>query len=136
LEIDGTQVGDLAACLEEAIIANDLPPPLHFRRTSEGIQVGHDLPIYPPVPNDWYHGPTYPVHVPPADWKEVNIAPLEKEPKIIKMGTQLTDEEIVAYTKLFWEFREVLAWSYLDLKGIPPDIIEHRIHLLLDVKLV
>jgi hypothetical protein len=134
LEIDETQVGDLDACLEEAIIANDLPPPLHFRRTSEGIQVGHDLPIYPPVPNDWYHGPTDPVHVPPADWKEVNIAPPGEEPKIIKMGSQLTDEETVAYAKLFWEFREVLAWSYLDLKGIPPDITEHRIHLLPDVK--
>jgi hypothetical protein len=30
LEIDGTQVGDMNACLDEAIVANDLPPPLHF----------------------------------------------------------------------------------------------------------
>jgi hypothetical protein len=114
LEIDGTQPDDWSAYLDEAIVANDLPPPLHFRRTADGIQVGHDLPIYPPVPNDWYHGPTDPVHVPLADWKEVNIASPEEEPKIIKMGSQLSTKEIVEYSKLFWEFREVLAWSYLD----------------------
>ena len=57
LEIDGTQLEDWDALMEEVII-DDLPPPLHFQRTSDGIQVGHDLPIYPPVPNDWYHGPT------------------------------------------------------------------------------
>jgi hypothetical protein len=96
--------------------------------------VGHDLPIYPPVPNDWYHGPTDPVHVPPADWKEVNIAPPSEEPKNIKMGSQLSAEEIVEYSKLFWEFREVLAWSYLDLKGIPPEITEHKILLVPDAK--
>jgi hypothetical protein len=74
-----------------------------------------------------------PVHVLSADW-EVNIAPLGEESKNIKMGAQLTDEEIIEYTKLFWEFREVLAWSYLDLKGIPLDITEHQIHLLLDAR--
>jgi hypothetical protein len=86
LEIDGTQPDDWSAYLDEAIVANDLPPPLHFRRTANGIQVGHDLPIYPPVPNDWYHGPTDPVHVPPADWKEVNIAPPGEEPKNSRWG--------------------------------------------------
>jgi hypothetical protein len=136
LEIDGIQPDDWSAYLDEAIVANDLPLLLHFRRTVDGIQVGHDLPIYPPVPNDWYHGPTDPVHVPPADWKEVNIAPPGKEPKNIKMGSQLSAEEIVEYSKLFWEFREVLAWSYLDLKGIPPKITEHKILLVPDAKLI
>lgn len=40
------------------------------------------------------------------------------------------NKEIIKYTKLFWEFREVLVWSYLDLKEIPPNITKHRIHLL------
>jgi hypothetical protein len=37
LEIDGTQPDDWSAYLDEAIVANDLPPPLHFRRTANGI---------------------------------------------------------------------------------------------------
>ena len=51
LEIDGTQLEDWDILMEEVIFDN-LPPPLHFQRTSDGIQVGHDLPIYPPIPND------------------------------------------------------------------------------------
>jgi hypothetical protein len=56
LEIDGTHVGNLNAYLNEAIV-----------RTLEDIQIGHDLPIYPPVPNDWYHGPIDAVHVLPSN---------------------------------------------------------------------
>ena len=93
LEIDGTQLEDWDALMEEVII-DDLPPPLHFQRTSDGIQVGHDLPIYPPVPNDWYHGPTKTIDVRPSDWKEINLAREDEEPKIIKIGSQLTDEEV------------------------------------------
>ena len=51
LEIDGTQQEDWDSLMEEVVI-EDLPPPLHFRRTVDGIQVGHDLPIYPPILND------------------------------------------------------------------------------------
>ena len=51
----------------EEVIIDDLPPPLHFQRTSDGIQVGHDLPIYPLVPNDWYHGPTKTIDVRPSE---------------------------------------------------------------------
>ena len=127
LEIDGIQSDDWNAYVDEAIVANDLLPPLHFRRTTNSIQMDHDLSIYPPVSNDWYHGPTDPVHVPLVDWKEVNITPPGEEPKNIKMGSQLSAEEIVVYSKLFWEFRKVLAWSYLDLKGIPLEITEHKI---------
>ena len=97
LEIDGTQPHDWNAYLDKAIVANDLPPPLHFQRIADGIQVGYDLPIYPLVSNDWYHGPTDPVHVPPADWKEVNIASPGEEPKNIKMKSPLSVEKIVEY---------------------------------------
>ena len=66
LEIDGTQQEDWDSLMEEIVI-EDLPPPLHFRRTIDGIQVGHNLPIYPPVPNDWYHGPTKTIDVQPSE---------------------------------------------------------------------
>ena len=71
LEIDGIQLEDWDALMEEVII-DDLPPPLHFQKTLDGIQVEHDLPIYPQVPNDWYYGPTKTIDVRPSDWKETN----------------------------------------------------------------
>ncbi len=49
LEMDGTQIEDLETLMKEEDI---LPDPLHFRRTSSGIEVGYNLPIYPLVPND------------------------------------------------------------------------------------
>jgi len=60
LEIDGTQIKDLDAIMREETI---LPSSLHFQQTSDGLQVGPDVSIYPSIPNDWYHGPTDPIHV-------------------------------------------------------------------------
>ena len=118
----------------EEIVIEDLPPPLHFRRTVDGIQVGHDLPIYPPVPNDWYHGPTKTIDVQPLEWKEINLAPSDEEPRMIKLGSHLTDEEVEQYRHLLLEFIDVFAWSYTDLKGMPPEIMQHTIPLFPDTK--
>ena len=118
----------------EEVIIDDLPPPLHFRRTSDGIQVGHDLPIYPPVPNDWYHGQTKTIDARPLDWKEINLALEDEEPKMIKIGSQLTDEEVQQYKDLMLEFIDVFAWSYTDLKGMPLEIVQHTIPLFPDTK--
>jgi hypothetical protein len=63
LKIDEAQDGNLNAYLDEAIVANDLPPPIHFQRTLEDIQVDHELQILPSTPNDWYQGSTDEVHV-------------------------------------------------------------------------
>ena len=71
LEIDGIQLEDWDTLMEKVLI-NDLTPPLHFQKTLDGIQVEHDLPIYPPVPNNWYHGPTKTIDVRPSDRKEIN----------------------------------------------------------------
>ena len=118
----------------EEIVIEDLPPPLHFRRTADGIQVGHDLPIYPLVPNDWYHGPTKAIDVQPSKWKEINLAPSDEEPRMIKLGSHLTDEEVEQYRQLLLEFIDVFAWSYTDLKGMPPEIVQHTIPLFPDTK--
>ena len=48
IHMDGTQK-------EEAIIeVGKLEEPLHFKTTSTGILVGHDVKYYPKVPPDWY----------------------------------------------------------------------------------
>ncbi len=71
LEIDGTQIRDLETLMKEKDILLD---PLHFRRTSSSIEISYNLPIYPPIPNDWYHGPTNPIHVREVDWKKVDVS--------------------------------------------------------------
>jgi hypothetical protein len=127
LEIDGTQPHHLEGLMDEAEF---LPPPLHVRKTSTNLEVGNDLPIYPTVPSDWYHGPTNPVIVPLHDYQEVDVALQGEEPRLIKMGAQLTQDEIQNYKGLVLEFRDIFAWSYKDLKGIPPAIVQHSIPLI------
>jgi hypothetical protein len=82
LEIDGTQIEDLDAIMREETI---LPSPLHFQQTSDGLQVGPDVSIYPSVPNDWYHGPTDPIHVIENDWVKVPVHHEDEEPKYVKL---------------------------------------------------
>ena len=95
-----------------------LPPPLHFRKTSTNLEVGSDSPTYPAVPSDWYHGPTNPVTVPINDCVDVDVSLEGEEPRPIKMGAQLSPEEIEKFKSLVLEFRDIFAWSYRDLKGI------------------
>lgn len=104
--------------------------PLNFRSTSTGIQVGTDLPIYPPIPKDRFKGPTEQPHASPRDWQEMDISFEDEEPRRIKGGIQLIEEELEAYRALVMEYRDVLAWSYKDLKGNPPEVVQHIIPLI------
>ncbi len=127
LEIDGTQIEDLDAIMREETIS---PSPLHFQQTSDGLQVGPNVSIYPSVPNDWYHGPTDPIHVIENDWVKVPVHREDEEPKYVKFGSQLNEEELGKYKALVMEYRDIFAWSYKDLKGIPPEIAQHTIPLI------
>ncbi len=127
LEIDATQIEDLETLMKEEDILLD---PLHFRRTSSGIEVGYNLPIYPLVPNDWYHGPTNPIHVREVDWKKVDVPYLREEPQFIKVSSQLFAEETKQYKNLVMEYCDIFAWSYRDLKGIPTEVAQHTIPLI------
>lgn len=131
LEMDGTQPYGLEELLNEEDI---LPPPLHFRKTSTHVEVGSDLPIHPQVPQDWYHGPTDPVHIASKDWQEVDVSLEGEEPRPIKVGSQLSKEEVAQYRDLVMEYRDIFAWSYKDLKGIPPEIVQHEIPLFPNAK--
>jgi hypothetical protein len=43
------QIEDLETLMKDKNILLD---PLHFKQTSSSIEVGYNLPIYPPIPND------------------------------------------------------------------------------------
>ena len=52
----------------------------------------------------------------------------------IYIGENFSPEEIAIYTALFKEFRDVFAWSYEEIPGIYPSIVEHEIRTYLDAK--
>ncbi|KAL2610727.1 hypothetical protein R1flu_029300 [Riccia fluitans] len=60
---------------------------------------------------------------------EVNVG-TEDRPKVIRIGATLSPQERQQYVNLLGEFEDVVADDYRDMKGIPPEIAEHRIGLL------
>jgi hypothetical protein len=64
-----------------------------------------------------------------------NISPtipidISVKPRIVEnihIGASCSPEEIVAYTSLFKEFRDIFAWSYEEMPGIDPSIVVHEI---------
>jgi hypothetical protein len=50
------------------------------------------------------------------------------------VGADFSPEEIQIYTDLFKEFRDVFAWSYEEMPGIDPKIVEHEITMYPDAK--
>jgi hypothetical protein len=46
----------------------------------------------------------------------------------VYIGASCSPEEIVTYTSLFKEFRDIFAWSYKEMSGIEPAIVVHEIN--------
>jgi len=56
---------------------------------------------------------------------------ISKTPGIVEnvlIRADCSPEEIEIYTALFKEFRDVFAWSYEEMPGIDPRIVEHEIN--------
>ena len=45
----------------------------------------------------------------------------------VYIGAECSHAEIQEYTELFKEFCDIFAWSYDEMPGINPRIVEHRI---------
>jgi hypothetical protein len=52
----------------------------------------------------------------------------------VNIGADCSPEEIMIYTNLFKEFRDVFAWPYEEMPGIDPRIVEHEITTYPDAK--
>jgi hypothetical protein len=50
------------------------------------------------------------------------------------VGADFSPEEIQIYTDLFKEFCDVFSWSYEEMPGIDPKIVEHEITMYPDAK--
>ena len=54
--------------------------------------------------------------------------------KNFKVGSQCSDEEKMKFAKLLGEFQDVFSWSYEDLHGFYPGLIQHTIPIHEGVK--
>jgi hypothetical protein len=56
----------------------------------------------------------------------LNIGAL-KPPINVKISAQCSDKEEMRFSKLLGEFHGVFAWSYKDIRGFDPGLIQHAI---------
>ena len=68
-----------------------------------------------------------------CDHLEVNIGTIE-EPRMVKIGKTTPIEERVEIVKFLKEYRDVLAFSYDELKVYREDVIQHVIPLKEETK--
>jgi hypothetical protein len=54
----------------------------------------------------------------------------------VNIGSQCSDEEKLKFIELLHEFQDVFAWSYEDLRGFDPTLIQHAIPIKEGIKLV
>jgi hypothetical protein len=54
---------------------------------------------------------------------------IEENPKNIRIYNGLTLEQAKEWLQFFEDTQDVFAWTYKDLKGVPPDICQHQIVL-------
>jgi len=100
IQIDGFQFENIKLILNK----NKLVPPLYFKKTSSGITIESDLPIYPPIPQDWYWGSPKISYAQQNHWKFINVVQKGEEVKSIKVGMQFLN-----YKNLIVEYYDVFA---------------------------
>ena len=54
----------------------------------------------------------------------------------IMLGASCSPEEVDAYTSLFQELCDIFSWSYTEMLGLDPSIVENHINTWPDVALV
>jgi len=54
---------------------------------------------------------------------------MEDEPKNVKIGTSMIVETWKKLIILLQEFKDVFAWSYQDMPGLDPNIVQHKLPL-------
>jgi hypothetical protein len=47
----------------------------------------------------------------------------------VKINAQLETNKVLEMEELLNKFKDVFAWTYKDLKGIPPELAQHKIEL-------
>ena len=66
----------------------------------------------------------------------INISTNPNIVENVHIGTNCSLEEVSIYTSLFKEFHDVFVWSYEEIPGIDPSIVENEIQTYPNAKLV
>ena len=67
-------------------------------------------------------------HFPKDQCDELDIGSPD-QPRQILVSKRLTPDKRETWRKFFKAFSSTFAWSYTDLKGIPPEVCQHHIIL-------
>ncbi|MCO5569648.1 hypothetical protein L7F22_023364 [Adiantum nelumboides] len=70
----------------------------------------------------------------PAIVKEIELAEPGKESKPVFIAQNLTEVEEAVLKELLKEFKDVFAWTYHDMKGVPPSVVQHTIPMISNAK--
>ena len=70
----------------------------------------------------------------PTKVKEVNLVGPREMPKPIFVSVDLNKEEESHWITLLKECKDCFAWSYEDMKGVPPEVVQHTIPIRDDAK--
>jgi hypothetical protein len=54
---------------------------------------------------------------------------INANPQMVKINAWLETSKMMEVEQMLKEFKDVFAWTYKDLKGIPPKLTQHRIDL-------
>ena len=60
--------------------------------------------------------------------KDVNLG-TEEEPKKIKISATLNAQEEEEILKILKEYIDVFSWSYEEMSGLDPSLVEHKLVL-------
>lgn len=104
--------------------------PQHFYETQSGTIKVNETPARLKVPGQNL-----------SNWKisedgavrKINVG-TDIDPKYLRMNARLEPKLAKAAEKVLREYSDVFAWSYTDLKRIPPELAEHKIELEPDVR--
>jgi hypothetical protein len=64
----------------------------------------------------------------------INISRTPSKVENVHISADCLPEEIHIYTDLFKDFRDIFAWSYEQVLGIDPTIIEHKIKTYMNAR--
>jgi len=54
----------------------------------------------------------------------------DAKPQLVKINAQLKICKVLEVEQPLKEFKDVFAWTYKNLKGIPPELAQHIIELI------
>jgi hypothetical protein len=51
---------------------------------------------------------------------------IQAKPQMVKVNSNLQPKKVWELEEWLREYKDVFAWTYKDLKGIPPKLIQHQ----------